>query len=110
LLHGLRCGGGRERIGTPVEAEDVACGQRGWAGSNDRSSRGDLDACHTSGVERDPPIAVAAAQDPGVLTEHLDDLVDHLVLIDLIGVFKGKVRMVPADEPDPQHDSCHARR
>lgn len=80
------------------------------ADSHDCSSRGDLDARHASGVQGDPPVAVAAAQDTGVLTEHLDDLVDHLLLIDLIGILIGQVRVIAADEPDPQHDSCHARR
>src|SRR3954465_5765223 len=56
------------------------------AGSQNRTARCYLHACHAARVERDQPVAVAAAEDPGLLAQHLDDLLNHLILIVLVGI------------------------
>ena len=52
---------------------------------------------------------MAAPEGAGLLTQHLDDLLDHLTLIILSGILVGEVRALATEEPNPQHDSCHAR-
>ena len=63
----------------------------------------------TPRVERDQPVAVAAAEDTGLPAQQLDELLDHLTLIDLVGILIGQVRVLAIEEPDPQHDRSHAR-
>ncbi len=78
------------------------------AGSQNRTARCYLHACHAARVERDQPVAVAAAEDPRLLAQNLDDLLDHLILINLVGIFVGQVRVLAPEEPNTEHDSCHA--
>ena len=52
---------------------------------------------------------MAAAQDTGLLAQHLDDLLDHLTLIHLAGILIRQVRLLATKKPNTQHDSCHAR-
>ena len=52
---------------------------------------------------------MAAAEDTRLLTQHLDDLLDHLTLVDLVGILIGQVRVLSTEEPNTQHDSRHAR-
>jgi hypothetical protein len=80
------------------------------AGLDDRSSRRYLDTCHTPREERHQPVAVAAAEDTGLLPQHLDDLLDDLNLVVLIGILILQVRVFATHEPDTQHDSCHVRK
>ena len=79
-------------------------------GLENRTPRGDFNARHTTGKQRHQPPAVAAPQDAGLRAQHLDDLIDDRVLIDLVGILVGEVRvLLTADQPRPQLDSCHAR-
>ena len=52
---------------------------------------------------------MAAAEDTGLLAQHLDDLLDHLAVIDLVGILIGQVRVLATEKPDTQRDRCHAR-
>lgn len=76
-------------------------------GLDDRASWSYLDTCHTASEQRNQPLTVAAAEDTGMLTHHLDDLVDESDLVVVIGILICQVRVVASKEPDPQHDSCH---
>lgn len=76
-------------------------------GLHDRSSWGYLDTCHAAREERHETVAVAAAEDAGPLTHHLDDVIDQRSLVVVVGILIGQVRVVATKEPDPQHDSCH---
>lgn len=78
------------------------------AGSENRSARCYLDACCAARVERNQPVAVGAAEDPGFLPQYPDDLLDHLILIDLVGILVGQVRVLASEEPTTEHDNCHA--
>lgn len=92
------------RAGPPRPRPSVAP-----ADLDDRSSGGDLDTCHAARVQRDQPVAVATTEHAGVVSQRLDDLVDELGLVALIGVLVGQVRVVATKEPNPKHDACHAR-
>ena len=52
---------------------------------------------------------MAAPEGAGLLAQRLDDLLDHLPLIDLSGVLIGQVRVLAAEKPNTQHDCCHSR-
>ena len=53
---------------------------------------------------------MAAAEDAGPLTHHLDDVIDHRSLVVTVGILICQIRVVATKEPDPQHDSCHVRK
>ena len=78
-----------------------------WAGLHDCSSWGYLDGCHAAREERNETVAVAAAEDPGPVTHHLDDVIDKRSLVVVVGILIHQVHVVATKEPDPQHDICH---
>ena len=53
---------------------------------------------------------MAAAEDTGLLTQHLNDLIHHVILVILIGIVIGQVRVFATEEPDTQHDGCRTRK
>jgi hypothetical protein len=64
------------------------------ASSHDRAPRSHLDACHAARVEHYQPVAVAAAQDTGLLAQHFNDMLDQLTLVDLAGILICQVRVL----------------
>lgn len=76
-------------------------------GLHDRSPWGYLDTCHAAREERNETVAVAAAENPGPLTHHLDDVIDQRSLVVVVGILICQIRVVATKEPEPQHDSCH---
>lgn len=77
-------------------------------GLHDRPSWSYLDTCHAAREERNETVAVAAAEDAGPLTQHLDDLIDQRRLVVVAGILICQVRVVATEEPHAQHDSCHS--
>ena len=77
-------------------------------GLQDRATRRDFHHGNTPCVQHHEPVAVSAAQHPGILGQCGDDVVDNLVFTARIGILVRDIHAVTANEPDTKHNAFHA--
>ena len=74
----------------------------------DRATRRDFHHGNTPCVQHDEPVAVSAAQHPGILSQYGADVVDNLGCGARIGILVRDIHAVAASQPDTKHDAFHA--